>query len=51
MLKIDMNKFKINLGPNIGDMTVRYDPPRRGRVIPMAVHQYEGHEDIEDGGL
>ena len=41
---------QINLGPNVGDMTIRYDPPRSGRVIPMAVHQYEAHEEIEDGG-
>ena len=34
----------------VGDITIRYDLPRRGRVIPMAVHQYEAHEDIEDGG-
>ena len=27
MLKIDMNKVQINLGPNVGDMTTRYDPP------------------------
>ena len=34
------------MGPNVGDITTRYD---RGRLIPMAVHQYEAHEDIEDG--
>ena len=34
----------------VGDITIRYDPPRRGRVIPMAVHQDEAHDDIEDGG-
>ena len=27
---------QINLGPNVGDITIRYDPPRRGRVIPMS---------------
>ena len=32
-------------------MTIRYDPPRRGRVIPMAVHQNKAHEDVEDSGL
>ena len=32
MLKIDMNKVQINLGPNVEDMTTRNDPPRRGRV-------------------
>ena len=37
MLKIDMNKVQINLGPNVGDITIRYDLPRRGRVIPMAI--------------
>ena len=25
-------------GP-VGDITIRYDPPRRGRVIPMAIHE------------
>ena len=34
----------------VGDMTIRYDPPRRGRVIPMAVHLNEAQEYIEDGG-
>ena len=34
----------------VGDITIGYDPPRRGRVIPMAVHQYKAHEDVEDGG-
>ena len=23
---------------NVGDITIGYDPPRRGRVIPLAVH-------------
>ena len=32
MLEIDKNKVEINLGPNVGDITTRYDPPRRGRV-------------------
>ena len=27
-------KFKVNLGPNVGDITISYDPPRRGRVSP-----------------
>ena len=43
-------QVQINLGPNVGDMTIRYDPPRRGQVIPMVVRQYKAHEDIEDGG-
>lgn len=30
-------------------MTIGYDPPRRGRVIPMAVHHNKAHEDVEDG--
>ena len=34
----------------VGDMTIGYDPPRRGRVIPMAVHQDKAREDVEDGG-
>ena len=50
MLKIDLNKVQINLGPNVGNMTIRYDPPRRGRVIPLAVHNKKAHEDVEDGG-
>ena len=24
--------------PPVGDITIRYDPPRRGRVIPMMIH-------------
>ena len=32
MLEIDKNKVQINLGPNVGDMTIRHDPPRRGQV-------------------
>ena len=32
MLEIDKNKVQINPGPNVGDMTIRHDPPRRGRV-------------------
>ena len=47
MLKIDMNKVQINLGPNVGDMTIGYDPPRRGRVIPMAVHLDKAHEYVK----
>ena len=31
----------------VGDMTIRYDPPRRGRVIPMAVHLNEAQEYIK----
>ena len=34
----------------VGDMTIRYDPPRRGRVIPVAVHLNEAQVDINDGG-
>ena len=37
-------------GPPVGDITIRYDPPRRGRVIPLAVHNKKAHEDVEDGG-
>ena len=40
-------QVQINLGPNVGDMTIGYDPPRRGRVIPMAVHQDEAYEDVK----
>ena len=28
-------------------MTIGYDPPKRGRVIPMAVHQDEAHADVK----
>ena len=34
----------------VGDMTIGYDPPRRGRVIPMAVYLNKAHEYVEDGG-
>ena len=36
-------------GP-VGDIAIGHDPPRRDRVIPIAVHQDEAHEDVEDGG-
>ena len=28
------NKVPVNLGPNVGDIATRYDPPRRGRGNP-----------------
>ena len=28
-----MNKFKSNLGPNVGDITTEHKPPRRGWII------------------
>ena len=31
-------------------MTIGYDPPRRGRVILMTVHQDKAREDVEYGG-
>ena len=31
----------------VGDMTIGYDPPRRVRVIPMAVYQDKAHEDVK----
>ena len=34
----------------VGDMAIRYDPPRRGRVIPMVVHLNEAQEHINNGG-
>ena len=34
----------------VGDITIGYDPPRRGRAIPLAVHNDKAHEDVEDGG-
>src|SRR5215216_3808035 len=34
----------------VGDIVFGCNPPRRGRFIPMAVHQDKAHEDIEDGG-
>ena len=34
----------------VGDMTIGYDPPRRGRVIPMAVYLNKANEYVEDGG-
>ena len=32
MLAVDKNKVQINLGPNVGNMTTKYDSPRRGQV-------------------
>ena len=34
----------------VGDITIGYDPPRTGRVIPLAIHDEKAREDIEDGG-
>ena len=34
----------------VGDITIGCDTPRRGRVIPLAVHNDKAHEDVEDGG-
>ena len=31
-------------------MTIGYDPPRRGRVIPLVVCYDKAHKDVEDGG-
>ena len=39
-------QVQINLGPNVGDITIGYDPPRRGRVIPLAVHNEKAQEDV-----
>ena len=33
----------------VGDITIGYDRPRRGRVIPLAVHNEKALEDVEDG--
>ena len=33
--------------PIVGDMTIGYGPPRRGRVIPMAVHLDEAHKYVK----
>ena len=41
-------QVQINLGPNVGDITTEYKPPRRGRV--MLIH-IEAHEDKEYGAL
>ena len=42
---------QINLGPNVGDITIEYKPPRRGRIILMTITSIEAHEDMEDGTL
>ena len=34
----------------VGDITIGYDPSRRGRVIPLVVHNEKAQEDAEDGG-
>ena len=33
-------QVQINLGPNVGDITTEYKPPRRGRVIPVMSYSY-----------
>lgn len=47
-MKIDMNKFKINLGPNVEDIATGYKPARRVR---FTLDYVEAHEDPEDGAL
>ena len=51
MLDFDKNKVQINLGPNVGDMTTRYDPPRRGRVNPNGGLLKGSLKNIQDDGL
>ena len=34
----------------VGDKTIKYDPSRRGGVIPMAVHLNEAQGHINNGG-
>ena len=31
---------QINLGPNVGDITTEYKPPRRGRIMLTRNHPY-----------
>ena len=42
-------QVQINLGPNVGDITTRHKPARRGQIIPMMITLFEDHED-KDGG-
>ena len=42
-----MNLNNCYLVPVVGDITIGYDPPRRGRVIPTVVHPYKAREDVE----
>ena len=44
-LNIVCEQVQINLGPNVGDITIGYDPPSRGRVIPLEVRNDKAHED------
>ena len=39
---------QINLGPNVGDITIECKPPRRGQ---FTFNYIEAHEDSEDGAL
>ena len=48
VLKIDMNKFKINLGPNVEDIATKFKPARRVR---FTLDYVKAHEDPEDGAL
>ena len=41
-------QVQITLGPNVGDITIEYKPPRRGR---FTLNRIEAHEDSEDGIL
>ena len=34
----------------VGDVTIRYDPPRRDRVMTMAIHNMKPKTILEDGG-
>ena len=38
------------MGPNVGDIATRYDPPRRGRVNPNGGLQKK-HSDIQSDSL
>ena len=41
-------QIQITLGPNLGDITIEYKPPRRGR---FTLNRIEAHNDLEDGIL
>ena len=41
-------QVQINLGPNVGDITIEYKPPKRGRFMFIRI---EAYEDKEYGAL
>ena len=44
--KVEVKKEHQVLVVNVGHITIRYDPPRRGRVIPMMIRLDEAQDHM-----